>query len=96
MYPPTLEQLRRTMLAVSVPVPVPARRHCEATGRHVLLDLEPCAAAEGWGEFVDPHTVKISLSAGGEQTVTAQTILIATGGRAVKAPIEGSVSTLRG
>ena len=48
-------------------------------------------AAEGWGEFVDPHTVKVSLTAGGEKTVTAQSILIATGGRAVRAPIEGSV-----
>jgi glutathione reductase (NADPH) len=45
---------------------------------------------EGWGEFVDPHTVKVSLTAGGEKTVTAQSILIATGGRAVRAPIEGS------
>jgi pyruvate/2-oxoglutarate dehydrogenase complex dihydrolipoamide dehydrogenase (E3) component len=35
--------------------------------------------------------VKVSLTAGGEKTVTAQSILIATGGRAVRAPIEGSV-----
>lgn len=50
--------------------------------------------AEGWGEFVDPHTVKVSLAAGGERTLTAQTILIATGGRVVKAPIDGAVSAL--
>lgn len=66
-----------------------------AASRAVLLDAAPCAPAEGWGEFVDPHTVKISLSAGGEKIVTAQTILIATGGKAVKAPIEGAVSTVR-
>jgi hypothetical protein len=56
-------------------------------------DLLACFA-EGWGEFVDPHTVKVSLTAGGEKTVTAHSILIATGGRAVRAPIEGSVCNL--
>jgi pyruvate/2-oxoglutarate dehydrogenase complex dihydrolipoamide dehydrogenase (E3) component len=58
------------------------------------VDGRCASSAEGWGEFVDPHTVKISLTAGGEKSVTAQSILIATGGRAVKAPIEGSVRPL--
>jgi glutathione reductase (NADPH) len=45
---------------------------------------------EGWGEFADPHTIEVSLAGGGKRKITAQTILIATGGRAVKAPIEGA------
>lgn len=46
---------------------------------------------EGWGTFKDPHTVEVKLlPGGGTRTLTAKHILIATGGHAVKAPIEGA------
>ncbi len=47
--------------------------------------------AEGRGVFQDPHTVLVHLSAGGTRTISARYILVAVGGRAVKAPIDGSV-----
>ena len=50
------------------------------------------AAAEGFGKLLDAHTVEVTLSAGGTERITAKHILLAVGGRAVKAPIEGSVS----
>eukprot|EP00884_Botryococcus_braunii_P000495 jgi/Botrbrau1/10446/Bobra.0133s0053.1 len=45
---------------------------------------------EGRGRVVDKHTVEVDLAAGGKRTLTAKHLLIATGGSAVKAPIEGS------
>ena len=48
-------------------------------------------AAEGFGKLLDAHTVEVTLSAGGTERITAKHILLAVGGRAVKAPIEGSV-----
>ena len=48
--------------------------------------------AEGSGRLLDAHTVEVTLSAGGTERITARHILLAVGGRAVKAPIEGSVS----
>jgi len=45
---------------------------------------------EGFGSFKDPHTIEVKLAAGGSRTVTAKYILIAVGGRAVKAPIDGA------
>ncbi len=36
--------------------------------------------------------MEVTLSAGGTERITAKHILLAVGGRAVKAPIEGSVS----
>lgn len=50
--------------------------------------------AEGRGSVVDEHTVKVELSAGGTKTLTTKNILIATGGKPVKAPIPGSVRPL--
>ena len=47
--------------------------------------------AEGSGSLVDAHTVEVSLPGGASRRVTAKHILIAAGGRAVKAPIEGAV-----
>lgn len=44
---------------------------------------------------MDPHTVEVQLAGGGVRRVTAKHILIAAGGRAVKAPIEGAVSSER-
>ena len=46
---------------------------------------------EGRGSVVDEHTVTVELSAGGTKTLTTKYILIATGGKPVKAPIPGSV-----
>ena len=48
-------------------------------------------AAEGRGSLVDAHTVKVELSAGGTRTLTAKYILLALGGKPVKAPIPGAV-----
>lgn len=54
--------------------------------------MAPCA--EGRGSVVDEHTVTVELSAGGTKTLTTKYILIATGGKPVKAPIPGSVRPL--
>ena len=52
-------------------------------------------AAEGWGTLKDAHTVEVKLMPdGGTRTLTGKFILIATGGHAVKAPIEGAVRSL--
>lgn len=59
--------------------------HAECA-RHVSL-------AEGRGSLVDAHTVKVELSAGGTRTLTAKYILLALGGKPVKAPIPGAVQT---
>lgn len=45
---------------------------------------------EGHGSFVDSHTVDVALASGGSRKVTAKVILVAVGGRAVKAPIDGA------
>lgn len=42
----------------------------------------------------DAHTVEVALSSGGTKTITADKILMAVGGKPVKAPIEGSVGPL--
>jgi glutathione reductase (NADPH) len=44
---------------------------------------------EGWASFVDPHTVTVKLNDGTQQTITADKILIAVGGRPVVPPGEG-------
>lgn len=44
---------------------------------------------EGRGKLLDRHTVEVELSSGGTRKLTAKTILIATGGKPVKAPIPG-------
>jgi len=44
---------------------------------------------EGRAKVADPHTVTVQLSSGGERTLTAKYILIATGSSAVKLPIPG-------
>jgi glutathione reductase (NADPH) len=44
---------------------------------------------EGWASFVDPHTVTVKLKDGTVQTITADKILIAVGGRPVVPPGEG-------
>ena len=51
--------------------------------------------SEGKGRLLDAHTVRIALSAGGEQTITANRILLATGNKAVKLDIPGKVLSLQ-
>ena len=41
---------------------------------------------------MDAHTVEVQLAAGGTRRLTAKHILLAQGGRPVKAPIQGNVS----
>jgi glutathione reductase (NADPH) len=48
-----------------------------------------CTVLEGWASFVDPHTVVVKLNDGTVKTVTAETILIAVGGRPIVPPGEG-------
>jgi hypothetical protein len=47
--------------------------------------------AEGRGSLLDAHTVKVELSAGGTKVLRAKHILLAVGGKPVKAPIPGAV-----
>ena len=54
----------------------------------------PCAAAEGRGSLVDAHTVRVELSSGGTRTLRTKHILLAVGGKPVKAPIPGAVRAL--
>ena len=51
---------------------------------------------EGRASIVDAHTVRVALAGGGERLLSTERVLIATGGHAVKAPIQGSVSRERG
>jgi glutathione reductase (NADPH) len=44
---------------------------------------------EGWASFVDPHTVTVQLNDGTQQTISADKILIAVGGRPVVPPGQG-------
>lgn len=44
---------------------------------------------------MDAHTVRVELSAGGTRTLTAKYILLALGGKPVKAPIPGAVRGLQ-
>ena len=39
------------------------------------------AMFEGWGSFVDPHTIAIKMTDGSTKTVTADKIVVATGGK---------------
>ena len=45
---------------------------------------------EGRGRLAGPHKVAVALTGGGERVLTARHVLLATGGRAVKAPIPGA------
>ncbi|MBP0023517.1 MAG: glutathione-disulfide reductase [Roseofilum sp. SID2] len=54
-----------------------------------MLDKSEVKLYQGYAEFVDPHTLKI-----GEDTVTADKILIAVGGKPVKPDIPGIEHTL--
>jgi glutathione reductase (NADPH) len=54
-----------------------------------LLDGAGVTAYEGGGKLLDKHTVEITKADNTKETVTAQNILIATGGRAVRPDIPG-------
>ena len=44
---------------------------------------------------MDAHTVEVQLATGGTRQLTAKHILLAQGGRPVKAPIQGNVRRCR-
>lgn len=64
-------------------------------GSKALLNGPRCMRlvrpAEGRGVVLDPHTVEVRASDGSVRQLKAKNILLATGSRAVKAPIDGAV-----
>src|SRR5919202_5572883 len=48
-------------------------------GVHFLMKKNKITEFDGWGEFTDPHTLRVALSGGGEETVTFDDVIIATG-----------------
>lgn len=57
--------------------------------RQGYLDTENLLVLEGTGAFVDAHTMEVQLKDGSSQRITADTFLVAAGGRSVLPPIEG-------
>ena len=68
--------------------------------RQVIADIAPHDSVErytklgvevikGYGKLIDPWTVEIALSTGGKQTLSARTIVIATGARPFVPPLPG-------
>lgn len=48
--------------------------------------------AEGRARLVDRHTVEVTLPDGGKKRLTAKNILLAQGGRPIKADVPGKVA----
>ena len=48
-------------------------------GVHFLMKKNKITEFDGWGEFTDPHTLRVALSGGGEETVTFDYVIIAAG-----------------
>src|SRR5947209_1068568 len=48
-------------------------------GVHFLMKKNKITEFDGWGEFTDAHTLQVSLSDGGQETVTFDNVIIATG-----------------
>jgi dihydrolipoamide dehydrogenase len=48
-------------------------------GVHFLMKKNKIDEINGWGSFVDPHTLVVALADGGSQTVTFDDCIIATG-----------------
>src|SRR3954452_18065493 len=48
-------------------------------GVHFLMKKNKITEFDGWGEFTDPHTLRVALNGGGEETVTFDNVIIATG-----------------
>ncbi|CAL8470802.1 g10344 [Coccomyxa elongata] len=55
-----------------------------------LLKSAGVELIEGRGKLLDANTVEVELASGGQRTLRTKYILIATGGKPVKAPIPGS------
>ncbi len=49
------------------------------------------SVTEGRGKLLDAHTVEVTTSAGARRILKTKYILLAVGGKPVKAPIPGSV-----
>lgn len=67
------------------------KRSRQVSGRLVkgvqfLMRKNSIDTFEGVGQFVDPHTLHVTLNAGGEQTLTAKNVIIATGARPRQLP----------
>ena len=58
----------------------------------LMPDQMSLMIAEGRGKITDAHTVEVELSSGGKRTLKTKYILLAVGGKPVKAPIPGAVS----
>lgn len=52
---------------------------------HRNLDISGVTEFEGWGRFVDPHTIRV-----GDDEITARHILIATGGQPIVPDVPGA------
>ncbi|HEU4566867.1 MAG TPA: dihydrolipoyl dehydrogenase [Marmoricola sp.] len=48
-------------------------------GVHFLMKKNKIEEIDGWGTFTDPRTIDVALSGGGNRTVTADNVIIATG-----------------
>lgn len=48
-------------------------------GVHFLMKKNGITEFDGRGTFTDPHTLQVALNAGGEETVTFEDVIIATG-----------------
>src|SRR3982751_3294473 len=49
-------------------------------GVHFLMKKNKIVEFDGWGEFTDPHTLRVALNGGGgEETVTFDNVILATG-----------------
>ncbi|SEK26851.1 dihydrolipoamide dehydrogenase [Blastococcus sp. DSM 46786] len=48
-------------------------------GVHFLMKKNGITEFDGRGTFTDPHTLQVALNAGGEETVTFENVIIATG-----------------
>ena len=57
----------------------------------MLQTLMLLVVVEGKGKLIDRHTVEVKLSSGGTRRLTAKHILLAQGGRPVKADVPGKV-----
>ncbi|MEX2963871.1 NAD(P)/FAD-dependent oxidoreductase [Microbulbifer sp. TYP-18] len=58
----------------------------DSVERYTGLGVE---VLQGWGQLLDPWTVKVTLSDGGEQVLTARSIILATGAAPVVPPLPG-------
>ncbi len=55
-------------------------------GLAAMAKMRKVSVVHGQGEFVDPHTLKVALGGGGEQTIRFRQAIIAAGSEAVKLP----------